>query len=210
MTREQIEHQKSLAIRICLQGHLHAIELGEKYGPSFGEHEYLSDAVWAIVMEHDLKVIMNMTESDGIKTMLGVVQRHEDLVMATLQEYFPELDSTTIVRQCSGFDQQLLTYLDEANSGRAAADSLSPAEEIQHELAKRGLADKVVVAMAKRGLRERIRERRQRRKWLHTSEGRAYMRDLIRRRHRHHHVDSKRSKVAHQAAKLYADERRRD
>ena len=65
----------------------------------------------------------------------------------------------------------------------------------------------VRASMHRRSLKERIRARRRRRRWLlHTSAGNAYLHRMDMRRHHLHHIDLKKSRTAKLAADLYVDD----
>lgn len=207
MTREQLEYQRTLAIKVCLQGHLYCVQLGEQFGPEFTEHGPLNFAVSELIQEQDPKTIARFVDSCALNTMLNVVQEQEELVLASLGEQYSDLDTIQIRELFSDFTEQLLSYWQCAYGSLALTDGLTPAEEIQAELDRRGLTGKVVVALTKRGLRERIHDRKVRHKWLRTVEGRKHLRDLALRRRRHHRIDPQKSKTARLASKLYQDER---
>ena len=83
----------------------------------------------------------------------------------------------------------------------------TPAEAVASMLRDSGLHGCQVVGATKRPLADRVHDRRQRRKWLRTPDGQAYLRAKARRRRHPHRINSLKSKIAHRTARLYADER---
>lgn len=200
-----VDKMRSLSVETLLQAHLHVILIGRLFGVPFLEHERVTDVLVYIEQLTDQIEVMEFPNSDAMTSLLNAIQAYEEMIIAEAQDQGTDIDVDMYDKKCSAFDQVLATYQQRAYLVRLRAGQASPAEELHEELDRRGLTDKVVVSMTKRSLRERLRSRKLRRKWLRTSEGRAYLRELLRRSHRHHHIDPKRSRTARQTAKLYAE-----
>jgi hypothetical protein len=204
-----VDQFRTLSVEIILQTHLHVILVGRLFGVPFHEHEHVTDVLVYIEQITDQIEIMEFPNADAMTSLLDSIQAYEEMVIAIAQDRKPDVDVDLYDKRCSAFDQVLATYQQRAYLTRLRAGQVSLAEELHEELGRRGLTEKVVVSGFQRKSRtERAHARKLRRAWLlHTAAGKAYTRELAKRRRRHHNVDRDRSRTAKQAARLYADER---
>lgn len=119
-------------------------------------------------------------------------------------------DSITILSEC--FDNTLTPLVARLQRGiesrrrDGGLDNRNPESSttaIRQALAANGVVGNQVVSFAKRSLQERIADRKKRRKWLRTSEGRAYLRHKNYRAKHVHRIDHNRSRTAKMARKMY-------
>lgn len=189
-------------ITFLLQSHQYVIELAQSFGPAFTENEALVGALQRVVAARTQEQLQELrTVIDGV---ISTIMRQENASLVHAQLKGQSEKVVLIQYAMFQFHALLLSlYTDVVDTDDLDLIALCD------ELDRRGIdsSSVVVTSMSKRGLAERILERRRRHKWLRTPEGKAYLRDLMRLRHRHHVIDPKRSRTARQAARLYADER---
>lgn len=204
-----VDQFRTLSVEIILQSHLHVLLVARLFGVPFLEHEHVTDVLVYIENLTDQLEVMEFPNSDSMTTLLDSIQAYEEMVIAIAHDRSADVDVDLYDKKCSAFDQVLATYQQRAYLTRLRAGQVSLSEELHEELGRRGLTENVVVSGFERKSRtERVKARKQRRAWLlHTAAGKAYTRELAKRRRRHHHVDRDRSRTAKQAARMYADER---
>ncbi len=191
-------------ITFVLQSHLYALKLGRWFGPAFDDNVTMVGALRYMCAVRTPEEIEEIKSEGVIETVVSTVMRQEESVLAQAQAKEDAEGVIEIQYTMFEFHAVLLQLYKQVGDPKGL-----DLVELCEELDKRGIdsSSVVVTSMTKRGLAERIIARRRRHKWLRTPEGKAYLRQLARRRHSHHVVDRERSRTARQAARLYADER---
>lgn len=191
-------------ITFVLESHLYVIQLAQSFGPAFTENEALVGALRCVCAARTLEQIQELTSDGVIEAVINMIMRYEETVLAQAQAN-GDGDAFQEIQNMMFEFHAVLLQLHKQVGDQKGLDLVALCEELD----KRGIDSSAVVvtSMTKRGLAERIIARRRRQKWLRTPEGKAYLRQLARRRHSHHALDRERSRTARQAARLYADER---
>lgn len=191
-------------ITFALESHLYAHKLGMWFGPEFSGNLTMVGALRYMCGMRTPEEIEEIKSEGVIETVISTVMRQEEIVLAQAQATGDADDFLEIQNMMFEFHSIMLQLHKEVGDPKSL-DLVALCEELD----KRGIdsTSVVVTSMSKRSLGERIIARRRRHKWLRTPEGKAYLRQLARRRHSHHVVDRERSRTARQAARLYADER---
>lgn len=195
---------KDAYITFVLQSHLYALKLGSWFGPRFVDNEAMVGALRCVCAARTLEQIQELTSDGVIEAVINMIMRYEETVLAQAQAN-GDGDAFQEIQNMMFEFHAVLLQLHKQVGDQKGLDLVALCEELD----KRGIdsSSVVVTSMSKRSLGERIIARRRRHKWLRTAEGKAYLRELLRRRHRHHQIDRERSRTARQAARLYADER---
>lgn len=195
---------KDAYITFVLQSHLYALKLGTWFGPRFVQNEEIVGALRCVCAARTPEQLEELTTDGVIEAVISMIMRYEESVLAQAQVKGDGDAVLEIQNMMFEFHAVMLQLHKEVGDPKNV-DLVALCDELD----QRGIdSSKVVVtSMTKLGLSERIIARRRRHKWLRTPEGKAYLRELLRRRHRHHQIDRERSRTARQAARLYADER---
>lgn len=176
----------------------------------------LLGAVKRIENTDDLDDILNLSADERIETYTN----HFDKFLEDAKAEHEELSHTDIFGG-DNFDDQLVDigekieslrkkvitehgrnhdYDFTPNFGRPKATAALAA--VQGSLEKSGF-ETLVVGFQKKSIGERMRARKQRIKWLRTSEGRSYLRKQKLRKKMHKRKDPKRSKLLRKVAQVY-------
>lgn len=195
---------KDAYITFVLESHMYALKLGSWFGPRFVENEAMVGALRCVCAARTLEQLEEIKSEGVIEAVINMIMRYEETVLAQAQAKGDGDAFQEIQNMMFEFHSIMLQLHKEVGDPKSL-DLVALCEELD----KRGIdsTSVVVTSMTKRGLAERILERRRRHKWLRTPAGKAYLRELLRRRHTHHVLDRERSRAARQSARLYADER---
>ena len=190
------------AVELCLYAHEHLLALGEISGTPYRDPAAITSLILRLANEVEPSATTNMVILPEIGELLDLLDEHEEEAMAVCPERTEEIHLL-----CKRFDFDFAAITDNLEHRIRELELRSPAmREIEQALADRGLPVQVI-ALTQTPLRERLHTRKLRRRWLRSEDGRAYLRQKILRRRRHHHIDVDKSRLAKKVVELYKHER---
>src|ERR1035437_2391629 len=207
MDSTTLQSYRQLVIRLCAKAYAHMLDIADSYDLEISQqdHQRVLLVLVGISRVTAEPEVVRLPDSAAVQSILDLVQEIEDSAAVDLDPIQLDLlDADSI-----GFDLTLhitIARLREMREKGLGVEE-SPAEAVASMLRDSGLHGCHVVGAAKRPLADRGHDRRQRRKWIRSEEGRAYLRTKARRRRHPHRINLLRSKIAHRTARLYADER---
>lgn len=187
LSNTQISH------RICALVHVQMVSM-QRYGAVL-DFCALARILHTVAVSSD-ETVAGVILCDDVDTLVASVHAAEEHIVQALSSLDRTVEACKVLVIADRVDvligRMLMALREQSQQGQ------------QRRILSQSLA--TTHTLKKKVLQERIAARRQRRRWLRTAEGQAYLRKQAIRRQHPHIVDKQTSRTAKLAAELYVDD----